>query len=300
MNDLCCWVASLYDELNPTSDTTKSFDYLFESAFKQRTVQELINFSETNYCYPLKLDCTFRDILECMSRKGCHRVPIVDKTEHGKLRRFVTQSQVVQFIATHIQEFGSVLDTTLMNTKLGSSGIKALSSVATTADALKYLHTNKISGFPIVDEKGAVVNCFSVRDLRYFSSTKYADRALTMNICDFLEEVRSDSKYMAPKTVATCSFTDTMRTIITKMNGLRIHRLFVVAHDNIPIGVVTLTDALKFIISHEHIWDEHQLAINKKKAEEKEAKKEMDKEKKRLAEVEKHLEKTVKASLVED
>jgi len=300
MNDLCCWVASLYDELNPTSGTTKSFDYLFENSFKQKLAQELVNFSECNYCYPLKTDATFRDVVECLSKRGCHRVPMTDHVEHGKLKRFITQSQVINFIATHLQEFGSVLDTTLMQTNLGTGGVKALRDNVTTIDALKFLQQHKISGFPIVNEKGVMVNAFSVRDLRYFASAKYADRALTMNICDFLEEVRNDAKYLAPKVIATCGYNDSMRTIITKMNGLRIHRLFVISHDDIPIGVVTLTDALKFILQHEHIYDEHQLAVEKKRKEEQMKEKEKEKEHKKIEHAEKHLEKIVKETLKED
>jgi len=243
------------------------------------------------------MEATFRNVLECLSKKGCHRVPITHKTEHGKLKRFVTQSQVVNFIATHIQEFGSALDPTLMQTGLGTTGVKVLRDNASTIDALKFLQHNKISGFPIVNEKGSMVNAFSVRDLRYFASAKYADRALTMNICEFLEEVRSDAKYMAPKIIATCSYNDSMRTIITKMNGLRIHRLFVVSHDDVPIGVVTLTDALKFVISHEHIFDEHQIAVEKKRAHDREREKEAKQEHKKVEHAEKELEKAVKESL---
>jgi len=170
-------------------------------------------------------------------------------------------------------------------------------STATTIEALKVLSKARVSGIPILGEQGEVVNVLSVRDLRFLSSVKYADRTLTMPIGEYLEEVRADSNYMAPRTVAICGMNDSMRSVITKMNGLKIHRLVVVAHDNIPVGVISLTDVLRFIISHDHIWDEHKIAVENFRKMEKERAREHKQEHKMLLTEEHYLEKVVRESL---
>jgi len=261
-----------------------------------------MNFSEANYCYPLKSNTSFRSVLDCLSQKGCHRVPMlktIEKDQGKNLSRFITQSHVVNFIATNLQTFGSPLETTLLHTKLGSSGVIALKTTDTTIDALHLLGKTHVTGFPIVDEQGKLVNVFSARDLRYLASQKYAERVLTLPIEEFLEEVRNDHKYMAPRTIATCGLMDTMRTVITKMNGLRIHRLFIVSHADEPIGVVTLTDVIKFLLSQDHLWDEHKLALEDAKKEAKEREKEMAKEQKQYEADAKHLKKTLKKVIKE-
>jgi len=297
---VCCYVASLYDELVPTPGESKSFNYLFEATMKHKQVEELMNFCQANYCYPLKSNDTFRSVLECLSKKGCHRVPllkVIDKDVGKGLSRFITQSQVVQFIATNLQQFGSVLEKTVIQAGLGTSGVISLKSGAATIDALRLLSKTHITGCPIVNEQNQIVNVFSARDLRYLAAVKYADRVLNIPIEEFLEEVRTDSKYMAPKTVAVCGLLDTMRTVITKMNGLRIHRLFIISHTNEPIGVVTLTDVIRFLLSHDHLYDEHKMSLEDAQKAAKEREKQLAKEQKQREADTKHLQKLVKETL---
>jgi len=267
---------------------------------KNKQVQELMNFSQANYCYPLKSGDTFRSVLECLSRKGCHRVPMLKIIENDKgigLSSFVTQSQIVNFIATNLQQFGSVLDTTVLQAGLGTAGVISLKAGSSTIEALRLLMKTHVTGFPVIDESNRIVNVFSARDLRHLASVKYAERVLTEPVEQFLEEVRADVKYLAPKTVAICSVLDTMRTVITKMNGLKIHRLFLVSPHNEPIGVVTLTDAIKFMISHEHLYDEHKLTIEDVHKAAKENEKQMAKEQKEYEDEAKRLRKVVKHTL---
>jgi CBS domain-containing protein len=302
MNDLCCYVASLYDDFTPGPGEVKSFDYLFERSMRNKKVEDLMNFSGANYCYPLRSNDTFRSVLECLAKKGCHRVPMLMSIEKEKgkgLTRFVTQSQVVQFIATNLQVFGSVLDKTVLQSGLGTGGAVSLKTSDTTIDALRLLAKTHVTGFPIVDEHGKLVNVFSARDLRYFAATTYADKVLTLPIEEFLDKVRTDYKYMAPRTVAICGLMDTLRTVITKMNGLRIHRLFVVSPKDEPIGVVTLTDIIAFLVSHDHLWDEHKMAVENAQRATKEFEKELAKEHKQHAVEAKHIQKVVKETLKE-
>ena len=91
---------------------------------------------------PIDSKGTFRDVLVALTQKGVHRVPMLDK--HSRFGRFVTQSEVLRFIATSLDEFGHVLDKTLLEARVGSSPVKKVSSSSSAIDAFKTMITSKV------------------------------------------------------------------------------------------------------------------------------------------------------------
>jgi len=67
-----------------------------------------------------------------------------------------------------------------------------------------------------------------------------------MKISDFLEKVRADSNNRA---AIVCGENETLRNVVTKINSNRIHRIYVVNRDDVPVGVVSLRDLFHVLLA---------------------------------------------------
>lgn len=70
------------------------------------------DYSKANYSYPLPEDSSFKEVLNTLSSKGVHRVPIV--SSKGALVRLITQSEVLRFVSQNLDDFGSSLDKSVL------------------------------------------------------------------------------------------------------------------------------------------------------------------------------------------
>jgi len=105
----------------------------------------------------------------------------------------------------------------------------------------------KCSGMPVLDADFKVVGSLSTTDLR-FVVTSNPSINLNRPIAEFWEDAKADKTYSTPSRIITCSYTDNVRQVITKMHSNRVHRLFIVDENGLILGVVSLSDVLKYIL----------------------------------------------------
>jgi CBS domain-containing protein len=126
-----------------------------------------------------------------------------------------------------------------------------LPMTATVTEALKLMLSCKITGVPVIDGSDRIIANVSVTDVRYLAKVKDddVDRVLALPIMDFLIEVKTK---LAGSVVAPPSLTpivlhpgDSFATAIDLLTASGLHRLYIVDEANSPIGVFTLTDAIK-------------------------------------------------------
>lgn len=100
-----------------------------------------------------------------------------------------------------------------------------------------------LPGLPIVDADGRLVANLSATDIRYldFVSLPAVLKTVSGNVVEFLGASRS-GRPVAPLCVRR---TDSFSTAVMVLVSASLHRVYIVDDDCRPVGVFTLTDALR-------------------------------------------------------
>jgi CBS domain-containing protein len=235
-----------------------TFEGLLSKKLEDVKTKEIINYSGLNQAAILGVQTRLMDVFAALTIPGVHRVPVMSLADERKISRssqgepsmvgkFVTQGQVLRFMATHIEAFGKVLERTIVAARVGEFKPKFVNLNATAFQGFQTMIKEKVSGIAVIDDNYKVVGSLSTTDLRLVVLTKPSIN-LNVPISEFLEEVRKDPSYQKPPRAVTCSYTDTVHTVITKLNSNQVRRLFVVDDHELLIGVVSLSGVLKYIL----------------------------------------------------
>nr|AIA84877.1 CAZy families CBM48 protein [uncultured bacterium] len=109
-------------------------------------------------------------------------------------------------------------------------------------DVIQLLSHGSVSSIPIVDENNKLINVYEAVDvLGLIKGGIYND--LTLSVGEALMR-RSDDF----EGVYTCTLKDRLATIMDNIRRSRVHRLFVVDDEGRLVGVVSLSDILKYIL----------------------------------------------------
>jgi len=246
--DVAAYVVKLWDD-NPDASSVK-FDKLFEQSLKDKKAGDVMNYSKMNDCHFLSEKATFKDVLKTLSLPGVHRVPMMSR--HGLLNRkskrhlsrFLTQSDVLRFVATHLDDFGAALDETILGS-VGSYPAHCVHHSTKTVDAFREMLNKKITGIGVIDSNRNLIGHLSMRDIGYVV-THHPGAELALPLKDFLRELRESGQ--GPKNVISCGNADSVRSVITKLNSNRIHRIYVIDAASRPCGVVSLSDICQFLL----------------------------------------------------
>jgi len=99
----------------------------------------------------------------------------------------------------------------------------------------------KLSGLPILDEKGSIIATITTSDLKGISNENIGNTMLP--VLEFLQKTNGE-KAAVP---ITCRWTDNLETILPKMTVANIHRVWITNAAQQPVGVVSLTDAIEVL-----------------------------------------------------
>lgn len=223
-----------------------------------------------NECHPLGENATFKDVLKALSQPGVHRVPMLGRGGLLNLRakrplaRFLTQTDVVcchllffyccspdltseqiRFVATNLDYFGSSLDATILGT-VGSYPAYCIPDSTKTIEAFRDMVSKQVTALGVLDEHGKLVGNISVRDIGHVVTSK-PGAELNATVKEFLADLRASTN--TPRAVVTCGNGDTVRSVITKINSNRIHRVYVLDAAGRPCGLVSLSDICRFLLS---------------------------------------------------
>jgi 5'-AMP-activated protein kinase regulatory gamma subunit len=243
--DFCAYVLDffkLYDGIT----TWKTFEELWAQRLQNKTVQDLMNYSRTNNFHPVGTRATFKEVMEALSFPGVHRVPMINKKSH--FGRFVTQTEVLHFIATNLDKFGDVLEKTVMEAGIGSHFVQRVKISSTGLEAFRILVENKVSALPVVDEHDRITGIVSSSDIRLLVSSKPSVE-LRLPLETFLEHIRAGEG--VPQRAVIGSTSDSVRDVITRIHSNRIHRLFLVDANDRVSGVISISDIFKYLITKE-------------------------------------------------
>jgi len=251
--DIAAYVLDMWDSQSRYDNAAVSsvtFDLLFNNMINNKTVSDFMNFSKMNDCHYLSENATFKDVLKTLSQPGVRRVPMMG-SKHGlfnplskrPLERFLTQTDVLHFVAQNMHHFGSALEQSVIN-KVGTYPALCVHQSMKTVEAFRLLISNKVTGMGVIDDDKNLIGELSIRDFGYVVTTKPGTE-LSSTVADFIAHLRESN---VESKVLTCGPKDSVGSVIQKIESNRSHRIYVINSENKPCGVISLSDICLFLL----------------------------------------------------
>ncbi|KAK3753714.1 hypothetical protein QZH41_013804 [Actinostola sp. cb2023] len=202
------------------------------------------------------------DAVKMLLEFKIHRLPVIDNATDNALC-IVTHKRILKFLFCHIKEL-PIPD--FMKSSLQDVGIGTYSDVATVVNEffpffskvtpntplITVLHLfaeKRISAVPVVDENGVVVDIYAKFDVINLAAEK------SYNNLDVTVQQALSHRAEGFEGVHRCYLDESMLTIIERLVEAKVHRLVVVDYDDHCIGVLSLSDILRFIILKPTVMD---------------------------------------------
>ena len=202
------------------------------------------------------LDSSLLELCQALSHKDMHRVPLVDP-QTGRCVRIVSQSALVQFLAQHLttaQQFPA-LDQTLAQAHFPYlKKVLQAPDTATARQVFTLMDQHRLSGIAIVDhDTGKLVGNTSAIDIKVAvrlddHNNKEAD--MDMDVLSYLAAVRQEhaTKQDTYPSAHVRESSSTVGHAIRLLAKTGFHRVFVVDDQVRPVGVISVTDVVQFVV----------------------------------------------------
>ncbi|XP_047136471.1 5'-AMP-activated protein kinase subunit gamma-1-like isoform X1 [Hydra vulgaris] len=172
-----------------------------------------------------------------------HRLPVIDP-DTGNALFILTHKKVLRFIYNHIDDLAmpDFLGSSLQELGIGSYNVIKIHPWTTVIEALHIFHQKRVSALPIVDEKNHCVDIYSKFDVINLAAER------TYNNLDVTVQEALEHRQEGFEGVHKCLPTESLYVIIDRIANAQVHRLVVVDEFNKILGVVSLSDILRFIV----------------------------------------------------
>jgi len=120
-------------------------------------------------------------------------------------------------------------------------GVVSVLDTMTVIDTIKYMKDFKCSGIAVVDKHNRIVANFSASDLIGLNEENF--NLLQLPVKEYLTRV-----YTFPKPPVCVSETSTVEEVLLKITVHGVHRVYIVDESMRPLGLLTLTDLMQFLL----------------------------------------------------
>jgi len=196
------------------------------------TVNHCIGLSKRNSFVSIGTDGTLGDLI-AKFESNVHRVFVLHND--SSLTSVISQSDIIQFLAKHIQSIGPISQKTVANIQQFHKEVVTVDIDTKAIDAFYLTYIVAVSAVAVVNKEGVLVTTISVSDLRGITETKLS--SLCTPVLECLQNF--DQGVPMPQTVTSSS---TFETVILKLAKMRVHRLWIVNEQGKPVGVISLSD----------------------------------------------------------
>jgi len=220
-----------------TRPLQERIDSLKSSApnFNEQTCEKLINASKRDPFVVVPASTTIFDAVKELS--NVHRIAVADVNRWS----IFTQWDVANFLVRRHNIIGTPMHQNIKDIGLPiSTSVSAVDEYVTVAGATRYMRDMKVSGVAVLDRHNKILTNFSASDLLGLTEDKFP--YLLLPVFEFLNKMKG---FHAPP--ITCRNEDTLETLLYKMVFYGVHRIYVVDTQNKPVGVISLTDVMKFL-----------------------------------------------------
>eukprot|EP01080_Neovahlkampfia_damariscottae_P008377 gene8377-202_t len=185
----------------------------------------------------LSPDESLMSVITFFDKKGIRRAPVVSD---GCILHILTHALILSYLMKKINDQLPIFKKSLLELGIGTyAKIKTAKPTDKVFDVISMFSQYTISAVPIVNEKGSVIDVYSRTDVLYM--TKDFDVGQT------IEEALKEKPKIP---VYTCVQTETFENIIRHLSKSRIHRLLIMDDDARVIGIVSVSDILKFFLKN--------------------------------------------------
>ncbi|CAH8536563.1 unnamed protein product [Schistosoma mattheei] len=189
-------------------------------------------------------ESTLLDAVRMLLRHKVHRLPVIDPISGNPLH-ILTHKRVLKYLHIHLSElpYPSFMSKKLSDVNVGSmTNVCVVNQNCPVHKALQYFIEYGVSALPVVDQDGQLIDIYAKFDVINLAATRTYQN-LDISVYEALDYRRG--KFQG---VATCQLDDTLEVIVNRIVDAGVHRL-VVVKDNKVLGIVSLSDILRFLIA---------------------------------------------------
>ncbi|GIY66360.1 hypothetical protein CEXT_683201 [Caerostris extrusa] len=210
---------------------------------------ELITGIENKPIIRIKGSESLTQAAKILIQQGVHRLPVQDDSGNAvvfvmtkrRLLQYLQEKLFSKFVESKNVNMPSFFTKTIQELQVGTfEDIAVINEDTKVIDALNLFVSRKVSALPVLDDKGSVIDVFQKFDV--FALAK------NQTYHDLDIPVKSLDKSYSRDTTGTCTFDETLETVITKFVSNKFHRLVVVDKNYAPAGMISLSDVLKFLV----------------------------------------------------
>ena len=207
---------------------------------------------------PVRLSSSLLDAAKALATR-VHRVPVIDESTR-RCVYIISQSSIINFLIQHKALFRDEWKQSIASLSLGLCQVISISTDATAWTAFKLLEVSNVSGVAVVDGMGKLVGNTSAKDLKLFMLDR-GNLSLDQLILDYLSAIRQ--RELTNEVHPSCSVTvsASIGHVIELMHATKYHRVFVVDKEGRPIGVLSVTDILRFACADQATVNHLQLGL---------------------------------------
>jgi len=206
------------------------------------------DFTRRNPWKEVKENSELKTLFETMGDRKVHRVAVFN-SDHSSLLAVLSQSKLITFLAdtilTKYHDLASLKITDLIHIENNVIKVKDDSSVI---GAYKTMLEHGVSGVPIVDkDSGRIRFALSVSDIKAsLSHSIFKDILLPLE--EYIAKI--SAFYQRDEKPICCTKDDTLGSILQMLLITKYHRIFVVDENEVPVGIISLSDILSIFTSH--------------------------------------------------
>jgi len=250
--DMMMLVKYVVDLFSPDLDPTReSLALLFEKEekFKKTSVQHVVDLLDNNR-ETIRKDYSLFHAFEVIVRRDLNLVAILN-SRSDDVSSVITRSMLIGWVYNNMNTTLKPILNLPVSLVPASSYVSSIRDDDRAIKAFGIIARERVSGVPVVNSSGDVVDFVSIRDLRGMAANSDSFIRLWHNVITFKNEIRSNFPNQTPPFATLYLLpSDDLKTAVKMFDEDRVHRLVVVrSHtDHRPLHILSQSDVLRFIL----------------------------------------------------
>jgi len=232
---LVCVIEVTNNSLDVTKERFENLKWEGQ-CFSRQTSGSISNLSQRNPFYQVSPATSLMDCVRLFAGE-IHRLAVM---ENNSLTNVISQFDIIQLLATRGVYIGKEMGKPICNTSLASLGVATVRDNVNVVDCIKYMKKYMCSGVPVVDQHNRIVANFSATDLLGLNESNF--HLLALPVMEFLVRIHG-----YPKPPVFVKPDETPEALMMKIVIHKVHRVFIVNEKMVPIGVISLSDIMKWL-----------------------------------------------------
>jgi len=225
--------------INTKTFTQEQMEFLLHQGerFVKQSCGDLVNMSQRDPLIFINVNSNLLDAAKIL--QDCHRAVVVN--ENNEIFNIISQLDLVSFLLARFNFLRRETIPMQQDGLIPGDVVGSLDEDTNVMGAMRYMRDCGVSGIAITNKAGQLITNFSATDLLDLTPDKF--QLLTLGVKEFLLQVHGYLR--AP---VCCKANDSIDILMLKMDFFRVHRVYIVDEEMKPIGFISLTDIMRFLV----------------------------------------------------